>query len=226
MGIVSATLKEESYKASQLGKTVENLKANQKRLETEMVMKQSLEAELTRVQGQLTKEEGKVVQMEKEVRDREEKVKLLEKNIERLEKRRQSSDKVFAALAKEGDKENFAALNGGDLSRQELEAALITSRPGSRLDAGSSFIQSRLGVDKSQAALTIGPRRQGLSLLDHNASPKPLTGEKPLVEHANCSCDLSNQLQQVKTERDAALVKLRATRFAGFKKLSILPPLL
>jgi len=212
VGIVSATLKEESYKASQLGKTVENLKANQKRLETEMVMKQSLEAELTRVQGQLTKEEGKVVQMEKEVRDREEKVKLLEKNIERLEKRRQSSDKVFAALAKEGDKENFAALNGGDLSRQELEAALITSRPGSRLDAGSSFIQSRLGVDKSQAALTIGPRRQGLSLLDHNASPKPLTGEKPLVEHANCSCDLSNQLQQVKTERDAALVKLRATR--------------
>merc|ERR1719341_3232237 len=212
VGIVSTTLKEESYKASQLGKTVENLKANQKRLETEMVMKQSLEAELTRVQGQLTKEEGKVVQMEKEVRDREEKVKLLEKKIERLEKRRQSSDKVFAALAKEGDKENFAALNGGDLSRQELEAALITSRPGSRVDAGSSFIQSRLGVDKSQAALTIGPRRQGLSLLDHNVSPKPLTGEKPLVEHANCSCDLSNQLQQVKTERDAALVKLRATR--------------
>merc|ERR1719341_3034092 len=212
VGIVSATLKEESYKASQLGKTVENLRANQKRLENEMVIKQSLEVELTRVQGQLTKEESKVVQMEKEVKDREDKVKLLEKKIERLEKRRQSSDKVFAALAKEGEKENFAALNGGDLSRQELEAALVTSRPGSRVDAGSSFIQSRLGVDKSQAALTIGPRRQGLSLLDHNASPKPLTGEKPLVEHANCSCDLSNQLQQVKTERDAALVKLRATR--------------
>merc|ERR1719266_2780015 len=66
VGIVSATLKEESYKASRLGKTVENLKANQKRLETEMVMKQSLEVELTRVQEQLTKEESKVVQMEKE----------------------------------------------------------------------------------------------------------------------------------------------------------------
>merc|ERR1712204_45832 len=64
--------------------------------------------------------------------------------------------------------------------------------------------------DKSQA---VGPRRQGLSLLDHNASPRPLTGEKPLVEHhGNCSCDLSTQLQQVKTERDAALAKLRATR--------------
>merc|ERR1719234_2813343 len=117
-----------------------------------MVMKQSLELELARVQGQLSKGEEKVVHM-----DKEEKVKLLEKNIERLEKRRQSSDKVFAALtAKEGDKENFAVnLNGGDLSRQELEAALVTSRPGSRLDAGgSSFIQSRqFGVDKTQPAL-------------------------------------------------------------------------
>ena len=216
VGIVSATLKEESYKASQLGKTVENLKTNQKRLETEMLMKQSLEVELTKVQGQLTKEEGKVAQMEKEVKEREEKVKVLERNIDRLEKRRQSSDKVLAALAKEGEKENFATLNGGDLSRQELEAALVTSRPGSRLDVGSSVIQSRLGVDKIQAALTVGPRRQGLSLLDHNASPKPLTGEKPLVEHGNCSCDLSSQLQQVKTERDAALAKLRATRFTTF----------
>merc|ERR1711974_103539 len=113
VGIVSATLQEESYKASQLGKTVENLKINQKRLETEMVKKQSLEVELTRVQGQLTKEEGKVAEMEKEVKEREEKVKVLERNIERLEKRRQSSDKVFAALAKEGEKENFATLNGG-----------------------------------------------------------------------------------------------------------------
>ena len=213
VGIVSATLKEESYKASQLGKTVENLRTNQKRLETEMLMKQSLEVELTKVQGQLTKEEGKVAQMEKEVKEREEKVKVLERNIDRLEKRRQSSDKVLAALAKEGEKEN---LNGGDLSRQELEAALVTSRPGSRLDVGSSVIQSRLGVDKIQAALTVGPRRQGLSLLNNNASPKPLTGEKPLVEHGNCSCDLSSQLQQVKTERDAALAKLRATRFATF----------
>merc|ERR1719220_3322633 len=67
VGIVSATLKEESYKASQLGKTVDNLRANQKRLETEVMMKQSLEVELGRVQGQLTKEEGRVVQMEKEV---------------------------------------------------------------------------------------------------------------------------------------------------------------
>ena len=216
VGIVSATLKEESYKASQLGKTVDNLRANQKRLETEVMMKQSLEVELGRVQGQLTKEEGRVVQMEKEVKEKEDKVKALERNIERLEKRRQSSDKVFAALAKEGEKENFATLNGGDLSRQELEAALITSRPGSRLDAGSSSIQSRLGAEKSQ---TVGPRRQGLSLLDHNASPKPLTGEKPLVEHGICSCDLSAQLQQVKTERDAALAKLRATRFAAFLKI-------
>ena len=151
-----------------------------------------------------------------EVKEKEDKVKALERNIERLEKRRQSSDKVFAALAKEGEKENFATLNGGDLSRQELEAALITSRPGSRLDAGSSSIQSRLGAEKSQ---TVGPRRQGLSLLDHNASPKPLTGEKPLVEHGICSCDLSAQLQQVKTERDAALAKLRATRFAAFLKI-------
>ena len=217
VGIVSATLKEESYKASQLGKTVENLRANQKRLETEVMMKQSLEVELGRVQGQLTKEEGRVVQMEKKVKEREEKVKVLERNIDRLEKRRQSSDKVFAALAKEGEKENFATLNGGDLSRQELEAALVTSRPGSRLDAGSSFIQSRLGADKSQA-VSVGPRRQGLSLLDHNASPKPLTGEKPLVELGNCSCDLSAQLQQVKTERDAALAKLRATRFEALLK--------
>merc|ERR1719361_2067579 len=79
VGIVSATLKEESYKASQLGKTVDNLRTNQKRLETEMMMKQSLEVELLRVQGQLTKEEGRVVQMEKEVKEREEKVKALER---------------------------------------------------------------------------------------------------------------------------------------------------
>jgi len=133
-------------------------------------------------------------------------VKVIERNIEQLERRRQSSEKVFAALAKEGEKEN---LNLGDLSRQELEAALVTSRPGSRLDAGSSFKQGpRLGGDKIQTS----SRRQGLSLLDHNASPKPLTGEKPLVELSTCSCDFFSQLQQVKTERDAALAKLRATR--------------
>ena len=190
---------------------MENLRENQKRLETEMLMKQSLEKELTRVQEQLTKEKVKVGEMENDVVSKEEKVKALERNIECLEKRRQSSDKVFAALAKEGEKENFTALNGGDLSRQELEAALVTSRPGSRLDAGSSFIQV------PSQMLTVGPRRQGLSLLDHNTPLKPmLTGEKPLVEPGQCSCDLSIQLQQVKTERDAALSKLKATRLELF----------
>ena len=189
---------------------MENLRENQKRLETEMLMKQSLEKELTRVQEQLTKEKVKVREMENAVVSKEEKVKALERNIECLEKRRQSSDKVFAALSKEGEKENFTALNGGDLSRQELEAALVTSRPGSRLDAGSSFIQV------PSQMLTVGPRRQGLSLLDHNTPLKPILTEKPLVEPGQCSCDLSIQLQQVKTERDAALSKLKATRLELF----------
>merc|ERR1719278_191393 len=177
VGNVSSTLKEESYKASQLGKTVENLRANQKRLETEMLMKQALEKELTRVQKALAKEEGKAAELEKEVKSKEETVKLLQRNISHLEKRRESSDRVFAALAQEGHKENLTASSTGDLSRQELEAALVTSRPGSRLDAGPSFIQVPSQV------LTVGPRRQGLSLLDHNTPLKPiLTGEKPLVE--------------------------------------------
>ena len=212
VGNVSSTLKEESYKASQLGKTVENLRANQKRLETEMLMKQALEKELTRVQKALAKEEGKAAELEKEVKSKEETVKLLQRNINHLEKRRESSDRVFAALAKEGDKENLTASSTGDLSRQELEAALVTSRPGSRLDVVPSKKLSRsMSENKTQP----GPRRQGLSLLDSNCSQNKsqLPSEKPLVDLATCSCDLASQLLQVKTERDAALAKLKATRF-------------
>lgn len=211
VGNVSSTLKEESYKASQLGKTVENLRANQKRLETEMLMKQALEKELTRVQKALAKEEGKAAELEKEVKSKEETVKLLQRNINHLEKRRESSDRVFAALAKEGDKENLTASSTGDLSRQELEAALVTSRPGSRLDVPSKKLSRSMSENKTQP----GPRRQGLSLLDSNCSQNKsqLPSEKPLVDLATCSCDLASQLLQVKTERDAALVKLKATRF-------------
>ena len=54
---------------------MENLRENQKRLETEMLMKQSLEKELTRVQEQLTKEKVKVGEMENDVVSKEEKVK-------------------------------------------------------------------------------------------------------------------------------------------------------
>ena len=210
VGNVSSTLKEESYKASQLGKTVENLRANQKRLETEMLMKQALEKELTRVQKALAKEEGKAAELEKEVKSKEETVKLLQRNINHLEKRRESSDRVFAALAQEGDKENFTASGTGDLSRQELEAALVTSRPGSRLDVPSKKLSRSMSENKTQP----GPRRQGLSLLDSNSSQNKsqLPSEKPLVDLATCSCDLASQLLQVKTERDAALAKLKATR--------------
>merc|ERR1712223_1460492 len=141
VGNVFSTLKEESYKASQLGKTVENLRANQKRLEKE----------LTRVQKALAKEEGKAAELEKEVKSKEETVKLLQRNINHLEKRRESSDRVFGALAQEGDKENFTASGTGDLSRQELEAALVTSRPGSRLDVGPSKKLSRsMSENKTQ----------------------------------------------------------------------------
>jgi len=117
---------------------------------------------------------------------------------------------VFAALAKEGDKENLTASSTGDLSRQELEAALVTSRPGSRLDVPSKKLSRSMSENKTQP----GPRRQGLSLLDSNSSQNKsqLPSEKPLVDLATCSCDLASQLQQVKTERDAALVKLKATR--------------
>merc|ERR1711902_437511 len=127
---------------------------------------------------------------EKEVISKEETVRLLQKNITQLEKRRESSDRVFAALAMEGDKENLTASSTGDLSRQELEAALVTSRPGSRLDVGpSKKLSRRVSENKTQ-----------------------LPSEKPLVDLATCSCDLASQLQQVKTERDAALAKLKATR--------------
>merc|ERR1712013_126494 len=159
----------------------------------------------------LAKEEGKAAELEKEVKRKEETVKLLERNINHLEKRRESSDRVFAALAKEGDKENFTASSTGDLSRQELEAALVTSRPGSRLDVGpSKKLSRRVSENKTQP----GPRRQGLSLLDSNSSQNKsqLPSEKPLVDLATCSCDLASQLQQVKTERDAAIAKLKATR--------------
>ena len=192
-----------------------------------MLMKQALEKELTRVQKALAKEEGKAAELEKEVISKEETVRLLQKNITQLEKRRESSDRVFAALAMEGDKENLTASSTGDLSRQELEAALVTSRPGSRLDVGPpKKLSRRASENKTQP----GPRRQGLSLLDSNSSQNKsqLPSEKPLVDLATCSCDLASQLQQVKTERDAALAKLKATRslficFCRVRLLLLLP---
>ena len=209
MGRVTKSLQEEVYRTSELGKTVEGLRKSVLHLEEERMMKQSLEQELGRMQEQLEQEQEKVLVKEQEVvkvkadysRKRAE-VKELKEKCEHLESRRESAEKVLNALVQEGeqevrregdsDKENPGGAGGHDLSKQELEAALLSSRPGSR--------------------------RQGLLVLDHNRGRQEsgsLGGSSSLLVKkmpVTCSCSLASDLETIRTERDAALAKLQATR--------------
>ena len=164
----------EKSKTEELGKTIENMRKNIEILSTEKMRKESLEEEFTHIQKQLSAERD----IKKKL---EQKMDKLEKSKKLTEERCLSAEKVLKALSTDSFNENKenSVLSS---SKQEVETALLHSRPSSR--------------------------RQGLAPLDSNSrNSLPII----LTEPASAS-DLKSQLEAVTLERDAALAKLKTTR--------------
>jgi len=172
---LTETVDNEKYKNGELGKTIENLRNIVQKLEPEKLLKESLEIEFKDLQ--------KTLVYEKEVqKNLSEKIDKLEKSKKLTEDRCISAEKVLKTISADSfsvDKENQKS----NLSRQEMEAVLLHSRPTSR--------------------------RQGLSSLDHNTS-SALTTSIPSTTPLCCSHWA--ELEQARLERDAALSKLASTR--------------
>jgi len=172
---LTETVEKEKNMSAELGKTIENLRNNVQKLETEKMLKESLEIEFKNLK--------KTLELEKELqKGLNDKIGKLEKSKKLTEDRCLSAEKVLKTISADSfsvDKENQKS----NLSKLEMETALLHSRPSSR--------------------------RQGLSSLDHNTS-SALTTSIPSTTPLCCSHWA--ELEQVKLERDAALAKLSSTR--------------
>merc|ERR1712183_373024 len=175
MGNLTESVEKEKNMSAELGKTIENLRNNVQKLETEKMLKESLEIEFKNLK--------KTLELEKELqKGLNDKIGKLEKSKKLTEDRCLSAEKVLKTISADSfsvDKENQKS----NLSKLEMETALLHSRPSSR--------------------------RQGLSSLDHNTS-SALTTSIPSTTLLCCSHWA--ELEQVKLERDAALAKLSSTR--------------
>ena len=190
--ILKDSLESEKFKAEDLGKTIENMRNNIEKLETEKLRKDSLEKEFNSLQRQLLKERD----AQKSLSD---KIDQLEKSKKLTEERCLSAEKVLKTLSAESfteDKEN-TNLSKLSSSKHELEAALHNSRPASRLRQGLASIDNNANTQGQAAAAS----RSSLpvNLTSSSASEKDVTS-------------LRKQLETVTLERDAALAKLRTTR--------------
>ena len=151
------------------------MRNNLELLATDKLRSESLEEEFKVLQKQLT--------VEQEIKNTYElKIVKLEKSKKSIEERCLSAEKVLKALSADSFHENKenSRLNS---SKQEIETALLHSRPSSR--------------------------RQGLAPLDSNSRTSlPVN----LSDSVTSASDLKAQLEAVTRERDAALAKLRSTR--------------
>ena len=118
---LSSSLDDEKFKNDELGKTIENMRNNIRKLETEKLIKDSLEIEFDSLKKELAAEKSaqKVLN---------EKIVVLKTSKRSAEERCISAEKVLRSLTElenPGGKENTRAGRG---SRLEVEAALQTSR--------------------------------------------------------------------------------------------------
>jgi len=165
----------ERFKTEELGKTIETMRKNMDLLASDKLRTESLEEEFNILKEQLTVEQEMKITLEL-------KIEKLEKSKKFIEERCLSAEKVLKALSADSFHENKEN-SGLNSSKQEVETALLHSRPSSR--------------------------RQGLAPLDSNSrSSLPVN----LVDSVTSACDLKTQLEAVTRERDAALAKLKTTR--------------
>eukprot|EP00092_Neocalanus_flemingeri_P001125 GFUD01001199.1.p1 GENE.GFUD01001199.1~~GFUD01001199.1.p1 ORF type:complete len:1705 (-),score=626.81 GFUD01001199.1:124-5238(-) len=129
--ILKETVDKEKYQSEELGKTIENLRNNVQKLETEKMLKESLEIEFRNLQKNLV--------VEKEVQQGlNDKIVKLEKSKRLIEDRCLSAEKVLKTISADSfsvDKENQKS----NLSKLELETVLHHSRPTSRRQGLSSL---------------------------------------------------------------------------------------
>jgi len=145
---LTTDLNEEKYNNNELGMTIENLRKNVQKLETEKMLKESLEIEYKQLQGELLAE--KEIQKKLNIH-----IKGLERSKKVTEERCLSAEKVLKTISEENlsiNKENQKI----NLSKQEIEAVLQHSRPSSRRQALSS-------VDPNTSAMLMNSYTQNNS---------------------------------------------------------------
>jgi len=128
---LTESLNKEKYNSDELGKTIENLRNNVQKLETEKMLKESLEIEFKSLQKTLVAEQ----EVKRSLND---KIDKLEKSKKLTEDRCHSAEKVLKTLSADSfsvDKENQKS----NLSKLELETVLLHSRPTSRRQGLSSL---------------------------------------------------------------------------------------
>jgi len=117
-------LEQEKYNGNELGKTIDHLRKSVQKLETEKLLKESLEIEFKNLQLTLQTEQ----EMTKSLN---EKIDKLEKSKKLTEERCHSAEEVLKSLSADSfytDKENQKS----SLSKLEMETVLQHSRPSSR----------------------------------------------------------------------------------------------
>ena len=165
----------ERFKTEELGKTIETMRKNMELLASDKLRTESLEEEFNVLKEQLKVEQEMKTSLELKIEE-------LEKSKKFIEERCLSAEKVLKALSADSFHENKEN-SGLNSSKQEVETALLHSRPSSR--------------------------RQGLAPLDSNSRTSlPVN----LGDSVTSACDLKTQLEAVTRERDAALAKLKSTR--------------
>jgi len=128
---LTGSLDKEKYNSDELGKTIEHLRKGVHKLETEKMLKESLEIEFRSLQQTLLAEKESTKCLN-------EKVDKLEKSKKLTEDRCHSAEKVLKTLSADSfslDKENQKS----NLSKLELETVLLHSRPSSRRQGLSSL---------------------------------------------------------------------------------------
>jgi len=127
-------LEQEKYNGNELGKTIDHLRKSVHKLETEKMLKESLEIEFKNLQ--------EAHQCEKEItKNLNERIDKLEKSKKLTEDRCHSAEEVLKTLSADSfaiDKENQKS----NLSKLELETVLQHSRPASRRRGLSSVDQN------------------------------------------------------------------------------------
>ena len=184
IGILKESVREEKYKYEELGKTLENMRKNNARLEEEKLIKEALEIEFADVKKQLIHEKDKLREVE------------TSKKL--TEERCASAERVLKTLSSESfdeNKENCSRVaSGTNLSKHELETVLYNSRPSSRRQGLSLGLASHDNMNN----LT-----NSAGLRDRASLPTQVS--------ASC-CTHLEELNGVKIERNAALAKLKSTR--------------
>ena len=140
-------LESEKSRSDELGKTLENMRHNIEKLETEKLRKDALVEEYTALKKQLDHEQDTH-------RGLEMKIVQLEKSKKLTEERCASAEKVLQTLTADSYHENKENNDKFSLSKQEIETAL--QRPASRRQ-GLSSLDNNVSNNRSSLPVQLTP---------------------------------------------------------------------